>query len=147
MAKTLQFRRATTSNITSITAASGELLVDTTKKTITVGDGSTAGGNPLQRELISGTNIKSINGNSLLGSGDLTISSGGSFPTPVVNRVSFGTQILDGSLTATPLTITVTPSSTSAPVWVTFNFQSVATDGEGDAGEQRQQDRRKADDQ
>jgi hypothetical protein len=35
----------------------------------------------MQEELVSGTNIKTINGNSLLGSGDLTIESGGATPT------------------------------------------------------------------
>jgi len=44
MSKTLQFRRYTTSNLASITGASGELIVDTTQNTITIHDGSTAGG-------------------------------------------------------------------------------------------------------
>jgi len=35
----------------------------------------------MQEELVSGTNIKTINGNSLLGSGDLTIEGGGATPT------------------------------------------------------------------
>lgn len=33
-----------------------------------------------QETLVSGTNIKTVNGNSLLGSGDITISGGGSTP-------------------------------------------------------------------
>jgi len=44
MSKTLQFRRYTTSNLASITGASGELIVDTTLNQVTVHDGSTAGG-------------------------------------------------------------------------------------------------------
>jgi len=44
MSKTLQFRRYPTSNLASITGASGELIVDTTLNQITVHDGSTAGG-------------------------------------------------------------------------------------------------------
>ena len=44
MAKTLQLRRYTTSNLASITGASGELIVDTTLNTITVHNGSKAGG-------------------------------------------------------------------------------------------------------
>jgi len=36
--------------------------------------------------LVSGTNIKTINGNSLLGSGDLTISSGGLTQAQVLTR-------------------------------------------------------------
>ena len=44
MSKTLQFRRYTTSNLASITGASGELIVDTTLNQITVHDGNKAGG-------------------------------------------------------------------------------------------------------
>jgi hypothetical protein len=50
MAKTLQFRRDTTANLASVTGAVGELFVDTTKNTVVVMDGSTAGGFPLQLE-------------------------------------------------------------------------------------------------
>lgn len=50
MAKTLQLRRGTTAEITANTPASGELFVDTQKKTVTVGDGSTAGGIILARD-------------------------------------------------------------------------------------------------
>ena len=77
MAKTLQFRRDTTSNLSSVSGAVGELFVDLDKDTLVVMDGSTAGGFPLQKELQSGTNIKTINGNSILGSGDISISGGG----------------------------------------------------------------------
>lgn len=44
MAKTLQFRRYTTSNLASITGLSGELIVDTTLNAITVHTGSQPGG-------------------------------------------------------------------------------------------------------
>ena len=50
MTTTLQFRRYTTAELSSITGAQGEILVDTTKKTLTVQDGSTAGGTPLATE-------------------------------------------------------------------------------------------------
>jgi hypothetical protein len=50
MAKTLQFRRGTTSELSSVTGAVGELFVDTTKNTVVVMDGSTAGGFPLLPE-------------------------------------------------------------------------------------------------
>lgn len=51
MAKTLQFRRGTTAELSSVTGAVGELFVDTTKDTVVVMDGSTAGGVPLQKEI------------------------------------------------------------------------------------------------
>jgi uncharacterized delta-60 repeat protein len=50
MAKTLQFRRGTTAELSSVTGAVGELFVDTTKDTLVVMDGSTAGGFPLALE-------------------------------------------------------------------------------------------------
>jgi hypothetical protein len=50
MAKTLQFRRDTTANLASVTGAVGEIFIDTTKKTVVVMDGSTAGGIPLEKQ-------------------------------------------------------------------------------------------------
>ena len=50
MAKTLQFRRDSTGNLSSVTGSVGEIFIDTTKKTVVVMDGSTAGGFPLELE-------------------------------------------------------------------------------------------------
>ena len=50
MAKLLKLRRGTTSQHSSFTGAEGEVTVDTTKDTIVVHDGSTAGGIPLAKE-------------------------------------------------------------------------------------------------
>jgi hypothetical protein len=47
MSKTLQLRRYPTSQISTLTGAAGELFVDTTLNTISVQDGSTAGGHYL----------------------------------------------------------------------------------------------------
>ena len=47
MAKLLKLRRGTTSQHSSFTGAEGECTVDTTKDTLVVHDGSTAGGRPL----------------------------------------------------------------------------------------------------
>ena len=57
MAKVLQFRRGTTSGISTITGAEGELFVDLSKDTLIVMDGNTAGGQPLQKEITGSTNI------------------------------------------------------------------------------------------
>jgi len=46
----IQFRRGTTTEHSSFTGLLGEVTVDTTKKTIVVHDGSTAGGQPLALE-------------------------------------------------------------------------------------------------
>ena len=119
MAKTLQFRRGTTSELSSQTGAVGELFVDTTKDTVVVMDGSTAGGFPLATEsslssyatidnvnqglatkqdtLLSGTNIKTVNGTSLLGSGNITIAGGGSSfdqDLNTTNDVVFNTALI-----------------------------------------------------
>jgi len=50
MAKLLKLRRGTTSQHSSFTGAEGEVTVDTTKDTVVVHDGSTAGGHPLAKE-------------------------------------------------------------------------------------------------
>ena len=102
MPTTLQFRRGTAAQNDAYTGASGEITVDTTNKTLRVHDGSTAGGTRLgkyteveavdsavvtsiidsaigstiQALLVSGTNIKTINSQSLLGSGNITITGG-----------------------------------------------------------------------
>ena len=52
MAKLLKLRRGTTSQHSSFTGAEGEVTVDTTKDTVVVHDGSTAGGVPLAKESI-----------------------------------------------------------------------------------------------
>jgi hypothetical protein len=49
MAKTLQLRRYPTATLTNITGANGEIIIDTTLKTVTVHDGSTVGGITLAR--------------------------------------------------------------------------------------------------
>ena len=71
----LQFRRGTTAEISSITGAEGELFVDLDKNVVVVMDGTTEGGYTLQPELLSGTNIKTINNESILGSGNIDITS------------------------------------------------------------------------
>ena len=53
MAKVLKLRRGTTSQHSSFTGAEGEVTVDTTKDTIVIHDGSTAGGRPMLREDVS----------------------------------------------------------------------------------------------
>lgn len=60
MAKTLQFRRGTTAELSSVTGAVGELFVDTTKDTVVVMDGSTAGGSPLATEAYVGTAVSNL---------------------------------------------------------------------------------------
>ena len=50
----VQHRRGTTSQHTTFTGLQGEITVDTTKKTVVVHDGTTAGGIPLAKESSAG---------------------------------------------------------------------------------------------
>ena len=76
MATTLQFRRGNSAAAAAVTGANGEIYINTQTKTIHVHDGSTPGGFALASALVSGTNIKTINGTSVLGSGNITVSGG-----------------------------------------------------------------------
>jgi hypothetical protein len=82
MAKTLQFRRDTTTNLASESGALAEIFMDTDKNTLVVMDGSTAGGFPLAKEaalssLVPTTRTITVNGNtqSLSSNVNFTISS------------------------------------------------------------------------
>lgn len=50
MSQQVQWRRGTTAGHSGFTGAEGEVTVDTTKDTVVVHDGSTAGGHPLAKE-------------------------------------------------------------------------------------------------
>ena len=97
--------------------------------------------NAKQATLVSGTNIKTINGNSLLGSGNLTISGGGSSVTET--EIDFGSvptetclvSISDASITPSSLVI-VSPSGNAATgrvgndySWENITFSAVAQTG------------------
>ena len=141
MPKILQFRRGTTGELEAITGAPGELFVDTTKDVVVVSDGVTAGGFPLQSELESGTNIKTINGNSILGSGDIVIA-GGDYGNANVaaNLAAFGSNPITttGNITAsyffgngsqlTGITATATPGGNSGAI----QYNSGGTTGGSD---------------
>ena len=76
MAKTLQFRRGTTSELSSQTGAEGEIFIDTTKDTVVVMDGNTAGGKPLATEEFVLANSGSAGGDAVFDSaliGDVSI--------------------------------------------------------------------------
>ena len=53
MSKRVQLRRGTTAETNTFTGAEGEVTVDTTKNTLVVHDGVTAGGHPLMKEISS----------------------------------------------------------------------------------------------
>ena len=77
-----QNRRGTSTEANTITLSEGELYMDLTNKKLRIHDGILAGGYELARTsdltskqatLVSGTNIKTVNGTSILGSGDLSV--------------------------------------------------------------------------
>jgi hypothetical protein len=61
MAKTLQFRRGTTSELAEITPANGEILIDTTLNTIKIGNDTVQGGKIITG--LSGTSYIYVTGN------------------------------------------------------------------------------------
>lgn len=70
-----------------------ELVSGVNIKTLNGGSLLGSGGLSVQPTLVSGTNIKTINGNTLLGSGDLTISSGGGAGIHVIAKPYTGMGI------------------------------------------------------
>ena len=107
MAKLLKLRRGTTSQHSSFTGAEGEVTVDTTKDTLVVHDGSTAGGVPLAKESAALSLIDEDN-----------MSTNSATRPPSQQSVK---AYVDG-LTGVPTTITVADESsdtTCFPVFVT----------------------------
>ena len=83
MSKVLKLKGGTSVEHSTFIGANREVTVDTDKNTLIVHDGVTQGGhevakkedlNAKQAILVSGTNIKTIDGESVLGSGNITIS-------------------------------------------------------------------------
>jgi hypothetical protein len=60
MAKQVQLRRGTTAELSSVTGAEGEVIVDTTKDTLTLHDAYTAGGIPMLREDLNNMTAASV---------------------------------------------------------------------------------------
>lgn len=58
MSTAIQLRRGTTTQHNTFTGAVGEITVDTTKDTVVVHDGATAGGFPLLKESAIGTSVQ-----------------------------------------------------------------------------------------
>jgi hypothetical protein len=74
--------------------------IKTINSTSVLGSGNIA----VQPTLVSGTNIKTINGNSVLGSGNITISGGGTNPTSGFIPVNNSGVFADSPLSVTTLT-------------------------------------------
>lgn len=156
MAITVKFRRGSTSESNSFLGDEGELYIDKDKDTVVVHNGTTVGGFPLAREsfvtsglatkqdsLVSGNNVKTINGQSLLGSSDFSLvekinitagSIGSATAIPVITYNAQGqitavtSAALDLSTKVDKINISAgtVGSSTKIPV-ITYNEQGQIT--------------------
>ena len=102
----VQRRRGTTAEHSSFTGLAGELTVDTTKDTVVVHDGSTAGGIPLLRQdvnnlaadAISGDKVHggTISGSTALGDGTTATTQSAGNNTTLVATTAFVTTAVGG---------------------------------------------------
>ena len=106
MAKTLQFRRGTTAELSSVTGAVGELFVDTQKNTLLVHDGTTG------HELVAQDGDATLN-SALIGDVSIvgnTVSGVDSYGNPDSLVVDGGLQVTTGSVTQGNITTTANVS-------------------------------------
>lgn len=78
---------------------------------------NTALGYTAQAELVSGTNIKTVNSQSLLGSGNIQIDGGVTSFNTRTGAVTLSSSDVTTALTYTPLNVVGTPSAGQAVVW------------------------------
>ena len=113
MTTQIKRRRGTTVEHASFTGAEGEITIDTTKDTVVVHDGSTAGGHPLAKEsgstftnvdinsgtidgtVIGGTTPAAVTGTTGTFSGNLTVDTNTLYVDAANNRVGVGTLTPD----------------------------------------------------
>lgn len=125
MANALRLRRGTTVQHASFTGLEAEITVDTTKDTIVVHDGATAGGIPLAKASQATTNVV-ITGGSITGITDIAIADGGT-----------------GASTAAAARVNLLPSLTSNGDKALFvnsgatdiEYRTIATLTDGDKGD------------
>jgi len=120
MPKTLQFRRGTTAELSTVCGSVAELFIDTSKNTVVLMDGSTAGG----------ITVGNLQGNIQLGktganeidtsSGNLTIDSAGGTVTVDDNLVIAGDLTVQGT--------TTTVNSTTIDVQNSLRFEGATSD-------------------
>lgn len=120
MSTQVQLRRGSTAEHSTFTGAAGEVTVDTTKKTVVVHDGSTAGGVPLAKE-------------SALSS-YLTTSAAGSTYAPLASPTFTGTVTIpsgasiDGYLTTASAASTYLASSAIGTTVQAYDADTAKTD-------------------
>jgi hypothetical protein len=113
MATSLKLRRGTTTAHSTFTGAEGEVTVDTTKDTIVVHDGSTAGGFPLLKEnnpaytgtLTGGTGVINIGSGQMYKDANGNVGIGVSSPACALNiaTTNFGIELQRYNATSTAM--------------------------------------------
>jgi hypothetical protein len=128
MAKTLQFRRYTTSNLSSITGASGELIVDTTLNAITVHTGSNPGGFYTANAIVLQATSTQANSAYTRANNSINANTGGTITgdlTVTGNLIISNTATFNGTLTPT-LSANGNTSSYATKHFVEYNPVSKA---------------------
>ena len=101
MAKTLQFRRGSTTLINTFAGSDGELFVDTSKATVVVMDGSTLGGTPLATEYFVTAALLRASTTATLGTvkvdGTSIVISSGTLSVPTATTSAAGIFRIDGT--------------------------------------------------
>jgi hypothetical protein len=102
MANALQLRRGTTTQHSTFTGLAGEVTVDTTKDTVVVHDGSTAGGIPLATESYVGTQVATEVAN-LVDSAPSTLDTLNELAAALGDDPNFSTTVTNSIATKMPL--------------------------------------------
>ena len=128
MSTQIQRRRGSTVEHSTFTGAVGELTIDTTKKTVVVHDGSTAGGYPLAKESAVPSNIQDLDNVTItsIASGELLKWSGSAW----INN----TPAEAGLLTSSDIGVTLQgyDADTAKLDAVTANFTGTLQNGGSD---------------
>ena len=97
MSRTLQFKRYANTVVANTTGASGELIIDTTNKTITVHDGTTAGGSRIATEIyVAQQSNTKVNKSGDTMTGDLKFGGGGGILGNVgQNEITMTSNVID----------------------------------------------------
>jgi len=147
MATQVQNRRGTTAEHSTFTGANGELTVDTTKKTVVVHDGATAGGVPLAKESALSSYLTTANAALSYAPKDSPVFVGNPVgPTPAVGNRSnslattayvvdgfapIASPVFTGTATAPSVTVTGSTAPTNGLYLPSANSVAISTSSVG----------------
>ena len=126
MATQVQRRRGTTTEHSTFTGAVGELTVDTTKDTVVVHDGSTAGGQPLAREdldNVSSTAVTSkVSAGTTSAAGKVQLEDSSTTTAATPNSVKAAKDAADAAQTTADAALPATGGTISSNLTVSGNL-------------------------